>query len=95
MTTISLENLERILQENLHQLQGSTPSKYVLFPEFIASNLCTHEIDLIADLSIAFDGFNDRYRRLYYNQKLFHEKANILGHFLINLPLEQKKLVLL
>jgi len=81
MTTISLKDLEERLQENVEALDNAVISRYMAYRTFVASTPFAREIDEIMDLSVAFEGFQDRYRRLYHKNNLFHEKARDIGIF--------------
>ncbi len=81
MSTISLQDLEGILQDNLDSLNSASMSSYIPHSAFVASTSFANEIDVITDLSVAFEGFQERYRRFYYKQRLFHEKAREIGIF--------------
>ncbi len=86
---ISLTELELTLSINEENLRKATVERFFEYGSFPTES--RDSIDVITSMAPAFDGFQDRYRRLFYRGKLYHEKARKIGVFTDKLNKGAKK----
>ena len=74
---LTLEEFELTLSINEENLRNAPIANFLIYNHFSLSEVIS--LDAIADMAVAFDGFQDRYRRLYYKGKIIHPAAKEIG----------------